>query len=49
MIEPIKRDKEIDKEWKTESNTQIESKRAGRCLEKKIEIKQIRQLNGISL
>ena len=33
MIEPIKRDKEIDKgidkERKTENNTQIESKRAG--------------------
>ena len=49
MIEPIKRDKEIDKEWKTESYMQIESERAGRWLEKKIEIKQIRQLNGISL
>ena len=30
MIEPIKRDKGIDKERKTESNTQIESERAGR-------------------
>ena len=28
--EPIKRDKEIDKEWKTESYMQIESERAGR-------------------